>query len=758
VNEPDTIVPPPRVAGGWRLKHGDTLLNDRFTILALLGSGGMGEVYSAMEWNRDDVAIKLLRQDLAADSHLIEELRREVQLARKIAHVNVVRVHDLHESGSLQFITMEFVQGQTLRDLVRTRSCPSNVPAVFAQLAAAIEAVHRSGVVHGDIKPANVMLSHEGVLKLMDFGVARARDTLRQVPTPGVTPDYAAPEVQAGGKPTPASDIYLVGAVGFELLTGSLYSRGSFAAAELARVSQTWTALCEIVSRCLSPLPENRFADGAQLVAALTRALVEGNTAPPSPRSFGDLLSEGPAGAGVLNDLIRVADQLEYLHVERISHFVFSPARIALDPKVRFAGEGEPPATTLSPNPKYWDPLAGGNSAQLERKTEIYIFGFMVYEVFLGHRLMKEHFGAAPDWYAWHADRKAEAKPLRQLLQAFSAELSDEIAKCMRKQAEQRADSLAPLLAAFRREAERITKPQTVPSPAHAPDAKGESAATGGTKINRAWRRRVARCAAVAAGILLAGALYRFRPDLATVSPFLNPSARPGRVVTPGPAATVTSPLPKVDTATGEMVYVPGGAFTMGYDAGDSSETPAHRAEVKPFYIDTYEVSESRFHDAKSTANGLPATHMNWQEAESYCHAAGQRLPSEAEWEFAARGTRDVLFPWGTSWEPGAANIQGAAASRVPLQPSGSYPRDVSAFGVYDLLGNVPEWVADDYAPYPGAAGFANSTIPGKVVRGNGITDTAGESRLTVRRLVEPGATGLLGFRCAADPDLSKRR
>ena len=203
------------------------MLARRYAIAEQLGMGGSGVVYRAFDRELGEVvAVKLVRPDvLAMDSHALERLKSEIRLARRISHRNVVRTHDLGEADGLYFITMEYVTGTSLRELI-DRGAPLPVPAVVAigkQLCRALEIAHEQGVIHRDIKPQNMMVQPDGTLKVMDFGVARLAQRASQLTSTGMvvgTPAYMAPEQLLDDPVDARADIYAAGVVLYECLTG----------------------------------------------------------------------------------------------------------------------------------------------------------------------------------------------------------------------------------------------------------------------------------------------------------------------------------------------------------------------------------------------------------------------------------------------------------------------------------------------------------------------------------------------------------
>lgn len=261
-----------------------TLLGGRFELLAVLGAGGMGVVYRARDREiQDVVALKMLRPDRAGAEDL-ERLKAELRLARHITHRHVVRVHDFGQVDGVPFISMEYVEGVTLRELLRSGVPPLPVSLRIArQVASGLEAAHEIGVVHYDLKPENVVFEPGGSAKLMDFGIARVARGDGQGQTFAGTLGYAAPEVMEGRDGGAASDVFSFGVMLQELLTGRRPWSGADPKELVYRIlkeppaplvagagtADASAALARIVARCLVRDSAERFADAGALLAAL---------------------------------------------------------------------------------------------------------------------------------------------------------------------------------------------------------------------------------------------------------------------------------------------------------------------------------------------------------------------------------------------------------------------------------------------------------------------------------------------------------
>jgi beta-lactam-binding protein with PASTA domain/predicted Ser/Thr protein kinase len=206
----------------------ETTVDGRYQIIARLASGGMGEVYRAHDPVLDrEVAIKILHTKLADDAGFIDRFRREARSAGMLSHPNIVAVHDWGDSGGTYFMVMEFVRGPNLRTLLMRDGTlqPAHAAEVVGGVLAALEHAHEQGIVHRDIKPENIMVTRKGVVKVADFGLARAFADARISQAPGTvtgTVQYLAPEQIEGGRADPRTDLYATGIVLFELLTGQV--------------------------------------------------------------------------------------------------------------------------------------------------------------------------------------------------------------------------------------------------------------------------------------------------------------------------------------------------------------------------------------------------------------------------------------------------------------------------------------------------------------------------------------------------------
>ncbi len=292
---PSSPFPPPRNAGSPPASIAEfvqstlptgVILAQRYEIVQMLGQGGMGAVYKATdrELNRT-VALKVIRPDLARDRAIVDRFKQELLLAHQVTHRNVIRIYDLSEAEGMKFITMEYVEGENLLTLIHEKKkfAPPEAVEIIQQVCKALEAAHSVGVIHRDLKPQNIMRDTAGRIVVMDFGLARTLegDGMTQSGALVGTMEYMSPE-QALGKPLDQrSDIYALGLIFYEMLTGQMPFKANSAVASLLKRTQETAApaydldnaipesLSNIVGRCLERDLAVRYKTSAELYADL---------------------------------------------------------------------------------------------------------------------------------------------------------------------------------------------------------------------------------------------------------------------------------------------------------------------------------------------------------------------------------------------------------------------------------------------------------------------------------------------------------
>lgn len=653
---------------------GSHVISGRYILEKRLGIGGMGIVYKARhKFLKSFHAVKLILPSLAGtDAALLNRFNQEAILAASIDHQNVIRVTDFGiENDSLPFLVMEFVDGTPLMfHLSANRKfSPAKALEIFKPIASGVAEAHRKQIIHRDLKPQNIMLQHdlplEKAVKVLDFGLAKIKSndtsvSMAQAETLNTlgSPAYMSPEQWENSDIDHRTDIYSLGIILFQMLTGhSPFHGDSLPAIMYQHLSQqppsfasfgvqTSTEIEAVVQKALQKNPEARFESVGEMLDAFEKA---------------------------------VAD------LEMIS--------LKTSPEFDFYKNAAPPI-----------PFNSENALQAAKQT---------------HQ-------------------------------------SETTVEVERKNIEIDSDSGSNL---------NIESDEKITIASKQTDAVTPNFSS----------KLIIVSAALFFLIALTGTygIYRYTTDPAIIAKT--------NVSTPIETKPFVQPLPEI---MNQMVLIDGGSFQMGrndvppQDIIWGNQYPAHAADVNPFYLSKTEVSNEDYakfiHAASHVApenwiggkipNGqekFPVTFVSLTDAKDYAEwFSGQsgkicRLPSEAEWEFAARnGARQTSFPWGNEWKPDFANIATGNLSNV-----GSASDETMAGGIKDMLGGVIEWTASNYALYPAHPGKLD--LPGKdlyVVRGSSFGESKERlktaERLLTRRQAVPSEqkSQYLGFRLACQP------
>ena len=265
-----------------------TVFASRYEIIEELGTGGMGRVYRVHDIQlNEEVALKLIKPEIAAEKRVVERFRNELRTARKITHKNVCRMHDLHEEGKTLYLTMEYVRGEDLKSLLhRMKSLTIGAAISTArQIAEGLDEAHKLGIVHRDLKPGNIMIDKDGNAKIMDFGIARVRQEKGITGEGAVigTPEYMSPEQVEGKEADQRSDMYALGVILYEMVTGRVpFEGGTPFSVALRQKSETPVnprtlspqipqSLSSLILRCLEKSREKRYQSAAEMLGDLRK-------------------------------------------------------------------------------------------------------------------------------------------------------------------------------------------------------------------------------------------------------------------------------------------------------------------------------------------------------------------------------------------------------------------------------------------------------------------------------------------------------
>ena len=208
-----------------------SIFANRYQIIEELGQGGMGKVYRALDKElNEEVALKLIRSEIATDAKTLERFRNELRNARKISHKNVGRMHELMEYEGAYYISMEYIPGQDLKSLIRQtgKQTLETAASIAKEICEGLSEAHRKGIIHRDLKPSNIMIDKKGDAKIMDFGIARSLES-KGITGAGMmigTPEYMSPEQVEGEEADQRSDIYSLGVIIYEMVTGRVPFEG----------------------------------------------------------------------------------------------------------------------------------------------------------------------------------------------------------------------------------------------------------------------------------------------------------------------------------------------------------------------------------------------------------------------------------------------------------------------------------------------------------------------------------------------------
>ncbi len=624
-----------------------------YEVISPFGEGGMGELYLGRHTRlAREVIVKTIRtEDFSPRQvdHLRERLEREAFVQSQLDHPNIVRVYDFIAVGDTTCIVMEYVPGRDLRKMITRETGP--IPdyralKLFKQVLAAIDYAHNfiysdksgarhQGIIHRDLKPANILVTPDDIVKVTDFGIVKVRGVkggTQMGCNPG-TPEYMSPEQARGRELDHRSDIYALGVVLFEMLTGRVPFEGDGSGTsdyEIRRghIEMAVPAMAEfypgispelekIVLKSLEKNPDDRFQTARQFLELLEEYEMTG-AAKITGRMLGarqTLLAEGRGTA---------RQSLADAPTVGIGNTVVTD-----------------PSRPSSPMPR-----SNNNAISLPSNNS-----------------------AGGDGYS------------RQ----------------------------------------NIVRP----------------AATQKSKMP-----------------LILGVTAMALLTIGITAWLLTRPKEPPIVIDPRGAPP-------------EMKAIPGSEFVMGRDDRSDYEKPAHKVTVEPFFIDTNEVTNEQYAEFVSRTNRsvpdhwvngaprsgedrYPVVNVSWYDAKDYCGWRNKRLPREEEWEFAARGRENFLYPYGNEWRPQFSSASPSRDEIGKLSVVGSYPAGASPFGVLDMAGNVAEWTASDYKPYLGSP--AGPDEGNKIQRGGSFINLPSQQAATDRFFTLPVKKfEYVGFRCAKD-------
>ena len=697
----------------------------RYENLEEVGRGGFAVVYKAHDpkLNRA-VALKVLHAGYSSDPTFVERFHQEAQTVASFQHPNIVTIYDFGEEDRQLFIAMEFLNGNDLQVWLNRKGEPLTVAEALpflTPIGSALDYAHKQGVVHRDIKPSNIMLQQAGDdlrVILMDFGLVKAMEgsvALTMTNQMLGSPEYMAPEqadITRMDEIGPATDLYAFGIVAYQILAGRVPFPGHSISVLNAHVNipipspqklneKLPPEVVEILLKMLAKAPADRYSTAAAFVAALqatvhTAAQSQQREAQVAPL-YANLLAAKEAGNWL--EVMTLAAQIEIL----------SP-----DYKDVATLQTEARAALQTPHPQPSPP------PEIEEQT-----------------------AASPSqgegWGEGESQPPTDTQPALFTGVELPAAPAEEV----------RRDESEP-------------RPPTDPLP-NPPPERERGQATASTSYREGippWLKWGG--IALALLVILGGAYTIFGANDSTTYYGDAP---------PENAKLGETWKRPIDGAT--MMYVPAGTFSMGSDDGNDDEQPIHDVTIDGFWIDKTEVTNGQYQlcvaegscekpgDVGFDFKGdkQPVVGVSWHDADAYCSWAGGSLPTEAEWEYTARGLDGNTYPWGDdqptcdllNYNDGDNNCIGKTTAVASYSPQGD-----SWVGASDMAGNVWEWVNDWYGDnYYDNSPASNPTGPSsgesKVLRGGSWDDYAFYTRSSDRNDSTPSyRDDLVGFRCAA--------
>jgi formylglycine-generating enzyme required for sulfatase activity/serine/threonine protein kinase len=759
---------------------GDPILDARYQLERRLGQGGMGVVFQARHiFLKTSHAIKVILPDLVGnDPMLVTRFRQEALAAAAIRHQNIIAVTDFGVvRGTMPFLVMEFVNGQSLQEILAEEKvmAPERALEFACAIAAGVGAAHKQNIVHRDLKPLNIMTQQgqsisEG-LKILDFGLAKIKSgellgSFVQAKTSGLmgSPFYMAPEQWSDDEPDARADVYSLGIILYQMLTGDVPFKGS--------------SIPSIMKKHLTLPPPSFKSHGIevspQLEAVVRHALEKEIVArTPSVEAFVAELKDAVAKGGLAVKSARptgavVADETMYSPAGSTAE-----AGQPTDARSRFdAMSGAVSSTALSEEDQA--KLAASRVAyEQEQKQKERVAHEELSREAEERRKAAEAIERKRKEQEEGVLKEKEEREARERQQREQMERVERQAKELEERLARLATSMPPPPAgAAVIDPETTQVHQGVRMETVSDSSFSGGAATFHEKSTPGFQVSIPAKpksnslllligAVVVLVVIVAGGIgaYKFWPRTPQVG---GPGASPTPAASPGAD----------DAVKPDLVEIPAGTFQMGRNEGPLQESPAHQVTVQSFFMDRTEVTNKEYaefvrdshHAFPSDWNGTkppygtelwPVLNVSVEDVEAFAAWRSKRdgltyrLPSEQEWEYAARnGDRDDLYPWGKEWKAGQAVLKEATPTKI-----GSHPEGNNRWGVADLVGNVWEWTSSKVSAYPGNhTPIPTATKNWNVIRGAGFDRDPADKEFPVssciRTFVSPESKiPQLGFR-----------
>jgi formylglycine-generating enzyme required for sulfatase activity/serine/threonine protein kinase len=700
----------------------------KYLILDHLGSGATADVYHARDTVLGrEVALKVLKPALVPDSQAYARFVQEARAAAQLFHPYIATVLDIAESDGRYYIAMRYIPGRSLDHILKeTGALAWDETLRLAQhIASALDHAHQQGFLHRDVKPSNIVRSDKGDYVLTDFGLTRAMMSTGLTSHTGAvlgTPAYIAPEIWLGEKAVPATDQYALACAVYKALTGQALFTGETPPAIMtahvlkgARLPAEWPAgvpegIATVLEKALSKVADERYPNTREFARALQETLKVSETFRVSPPPL------VPVEMELAGEIVALESSThpQVPETSQVPGSVPTPVH--------------PPSSAEAPPPKLPSPLRGEGAGVRSKPRRSFPWKWLLLGVgVIGIGIVVAVILSQPSG----ADNVAYDEGLYASQTAAAAQ-------------EQSTHRSATETASAE---ERY---------AHATETANaaEQAAQWGATETAIAAEQYAQWSATETAV-------------AQVQ------------VSNSPVPLITQ-VSEIDGMV--LVPIPAGTFRMGSENGNLDEQPVHSVTLDAFWMDQTEVTNAMYAQCvtdeactphrssgynRSSYYGnpefdhYPVVFVDWIQAQAYCTWAGRRLPTEAEWEYAARGGLEgAMYPWGDDSPVctlGAVNgAQFADCSPYDTLAVGSFAPN--GYGIFDMAGNVWEWVADRYdASYYRNSPSDNPIGPDsgdyRVLRGGAWSYDGDDLRVSNRSGSVLGSSGsLIGFRCSLSP------
>jgi len=766
---------------------GEPILDARYQLERRLGQGGMGVVFQARHiFLKTSHAIKVILPDLVGnDPMLVTRFRQEALAAAAIRHPNIIAVTDFGVvRGTMPFLVMEFVNGKSLQDILaeEKKMSPARALEFACAIGAGVSAAHRLNIVHRDLKPLNIMTQtgqpiSEG-LKILDFGLAKIKSgellgSFVQAKTSGLmgSPFYMAPEQWSDEEPDARADIYSLGIILYQMLSGDVPFKGS--------------SIPSIMKKHLTlPVPSFKSVgvDVAPRIEAVVYHALEKDVVARIPTVDAFLAELRGAVAAEASTMRTDRQTLPPYLVQTL--FEPSPDTAAHPPQTTSETSFDSMAGTVS---------SGALSAEEQAKLSA---SRMAYE-----REQQEKDRIAREELAREAEARRKAEEEKERKRKEQEERVRKEKEAQEGRERQQREQMERVERQAKELEDRLARLATSMPPSQATVAdleatqvhKGVRTADGshnsfpgvasalpqsGHKFEVSFPAKPKSNSMLMIGVaglvvlLVVGGVagyFVLWPNPANggggggVGPNTNTNTNTNQG-TPGLTTEEIKP---------DMLEIPAGTFEMGRNNGPLQEAPAHKATISSaFWMDRNEVTNKEYaefvrethHAPPDDWNGTkppygtelwPVLNVSLQDVDNFASWRSKRdgvtyrLPTEQEWEYAARnGDRSDLYPWGNDWQDNHAVLKEPTPTKV-----GSHPEGNNKWGVQDLIGNVWEWTSSKTSAYPGnPTRIGSATKDWMAIRGAGYdrnpSDKDNPVTSCIRTFVSPGSKiPQLGFR-----------